>query len=606
MVSGSMLKSLALITAAFAVGTPAQTATPSAPITSTTTTPSAAHALASLLDAEWDRWMRDDPTWASYLGDRRFNDRWPDASEQAMAASDAADERALQTLAAIDRTRLSDEERLNADVLADVLRTRRGTFRHKLWLVPLTPLGGVHNQESLVAALRFDTERDYADWLARLQRFPALVDQNIALLRRGVRERIVAPRDVLARIPPQIDAQIVDDPTTSALYRPFVTMPSSIAAATQAKLRAEAARAITAAMPALGRLKDVVVQEQLPAAPAAVGIDARAGGAEAYAFLVAQHTTTRMTPDEIHRLGLSEVKRIRAEMERIKGELGFKGSLADLFVHLRTDPKFFYATGDEILTATRALAKLIDGRLVKVLRTQPRTPYGVEPVPAGIAPDTTTAYYSSPAFDGSRAGTYYVNTYQPEMRPRWEMIPLCLHEAAPGHHTQIALAQELTGLPKARTEAAPYTAFVEGWGLYAESLGDDMGLYTDPYDRMGRLAYEMWRAIRLVVDTGMHSKGWTREQAVRYFLDNSPKTALDVRNEVDRYIVWPGQALAYKVGQLKLRELRARAEKKLGARFVLGAFHDVVLGAGPLPLALVEQRVDEWIAAGGSVGAPAK
>lgn len=596
MLSAPMTISLALVASALAIAAPAPA----------TAAPSASQALSALLDAEWERWMRDDPAWASSLGDRRFNDRWPDVSEQAIAASDAADVRALEALAAIDRARLSAEETLNADVLADVLAARRGSFRHKLWLLPISPLGGVHNQEHLVSALRFDTERDYADWLARLRAYPTLVDQHVALLRRGVLENVVSPKEVLARIPAQIEAQIVEDPTKSSLYGPFVTIPSSIPVATQATLRAEATQAISAAMPALRRLLDVVVQEQHPAAPPVVGISARAGGADAYAFLAAMHTTTTMTPEQIHQLGLREVKRIRAEMERVKAEVGYKGTLGEFFVHLRNDPKFFFASGDEILQATRALAKRVDGRLVKVLRTQPRTPYGVEPVPAGMAPDTTTAYYSGPALDGSRAGTYYVNTYKPEMRPRWEMIPLCLHEAAPGHHTQIALAQELTGLPKVRTEAAPYTAFVEGWGLYAESLGDEMGLYTDPYDRMGRLSYEMWRAIRLVVDTGMHVKGWTRAQAIRYFLDNSPKTELDVRNEVDRYIVWPGQALAYKIGQLKLRELRVRAEKKLGARFALGAFHDVVLGAGPLPLALVERRVDAWIAAGGAAAAPAK
>jgi uncharacterized protein (DUF885 family) len=302
-----------------------------------------------------------------------------------------------------------------------------------------------------------------------------------------------------------------------------------------------------------------------------------------------------MTPKEIHAIGKDEVKRIRGEMERVKTELRFAGDLPAFFVHLRTDPRYFKKTGAEILEATRALAKRIDGKLVDVLGTQPRMPYGVEPVPDAIAPDTTTAYYSAPALDGSRAGTYFVNTYRPEMRPTWEMVPLCLHEAAPGHHTQIALQQELKGLPKLRTAAVHYTAFVEGWGLYAESLGHDMGLLTDPLDRMGALTYEMWRAVRLVVDTGLHDQGWTREQAIAYFLDNTPKTELDVRNEVDRYISWPGQALAYKIGQLRLRQLRTRAEQALGPAFRLGAFHDVVLLQGALPLSVVEQRVDAWI-----------
>jgi uncharacterized protein (DUF885 family) len=283
-------------------------------------------------------------------------------------------------------------------------------------------------------------------------------------------------------------------------------------------------------------------------------------------------------------------------MEKVKTQVGFQGSLADFFTYMRTDPKFFPKSGDEILTSTRALAKKIDGRLSRVLKTMPRMPYGVEPVPDAIAPYQTTAYYNEGSADGARSGTYFVNLYKPEARPKWEMVPLTLHEAVPGHHIQVALAMELDKLPKFRRYTEQYTAFVEGWGLYAESLGEDMQLYDDPYDRMGQLSYEMWRAVRLVVDTGMHAKGWSRDKAIDYFLQNAPKTRLDVENEIDRYIVWPGQALAYKIGALELQSLRAKAKAKLGARFSLGEFHDVVLLQGPLPLDVLDKRVDAWLA----------
>lgn len=549
--------------------------------------------LQRFLEAEWEWLMKEHPTWASYLGDRRYNGRWEDASLAAIERRHKHTVETLKRLRAIGRAGLPPADRLNYDLFEDQLKLQIEEHSFRWYLIPLNQRDGIQTSNELGDALPFDSVKDYEDWISRLRAFPALMDQTIELMREGVRARMLLPKIILGRVPPQIDNQMVA-PEASAFFAPFKRMPGAIGAADRKRLTKEGREAIsTAVVPAFRRFKEFFTKEYLPAAPEEVGIWNLPDGEAMYAFFARQYTTTSLTPKEIHKTGLSEVARIRAEMEGIRKQVGFSGDLSAFFEHLRTAPEFFCKTPEELLAEYRAVSKRIDPCLVKLFRTLPRMPYGVEPVPEAIAPDTTTAYYRGPAADGSRAGTYFVNLYRPEVRPKWEMMALSLHESVPGHHLQIARAMELGDLPNFRRYGG-YTAYVEGWGLYAESLGEEMGLYDDPYSKFGQLTYEMWRAVRLVVDTGIHAFRWSRKKAIDYFLENAAKTEADVVNEVDRYIAWPGQALAYKIGELKIKELRAKAAKKMGAKFDVKAFHDVVLESGAVPLHILERLVTAW------------
>lgn len=549
--------------------------------------------LAALLDDHWEWTLEAFPEQASRLGDKRYAENWTDRSRAAAASRQEARREFLQRLYTIPRAELSASGQLNYELFRRELTREADLFKYGGDLMPFSQRGGVQNLESLANLLSFESTDDYDDWLARMNKVGDVVDQTIAAANAGIDRGLTSPAVLMQRIPAQIDKQLVDRAEDSPFYAVFSDIPESTPE--RDRLQRDARSVIEQRIvPAYRKLKRYMEGTYLPAARESVGLAALPDGKDWYARLAREFTTTSMTPDEIHRLGLQEVRRIRDAMQEIIDEVGFDGDFDAFLNFLRTDPQFYYDDPDALYTAYLATSKRIDPELVRLFGKLPRTPYGVKPIPDAIAPDTTTAYYSAPASDGTRAGTYWVNLYKPEVRPIYEIEVLSVHEAMPGHHLQIALQQELGEMPNFRRFTF-ITAFVEGWGLYSESLGYELGLYKDPYSRFGQLTYDMWRAVRLVVDTGLHDKGWTREQAIDFFRRNAAKTEHDIVNEIDRYIGNPGQALAYKVGQLKIQELRETAERTLGKRFDIRAFHDELLGAGALPLDLLETRMDRWL-----------
>jgi uncharacterized protein (DUF885 family) len=562
------------------------------------------------LDDDWQYWMTQYPEVATQVGFPGQNARWTDYSPGAIEARAVYLRASLDRLQRVQRDRLAATDRLTYDLYFEAVQTAvaglsfdndalpiRGVIPHNL-LMPMNQLEGIPQDVPLtISTMPASSPAEYEDIIARLDTVPELVDQTIALMEKGLTKAATPPRVTFRAVPGQVQAQLVDDPLKSPLLAAFTQFPAHIAAADRERLTARAVETFTRrTRPAFQKLNAFLTTRYLPACREAVSASDLPHGADLYAYNVRWHTTTDLTPQQIHAIGLSEVARIRDEMTAVQQEIGFKGTPAEFATFLRRDPQFYFKDAASLLAAYRDLAKRADPELARLFGRLPQTPYGVLAVPDAVAPSQTTAYYQPGSFVVGRAGYMFANTYKLESRPRWEMTALTLHEAVPGHHLQISLAQELGGLPEFRRNMS-YTAFVEGWGLYAESLGDEMGLYADRYAKYGQLTYEMWRAVRLVVDTGLHAMGWTRQQAIDFFLANTPKTEQDVTVEVDRYIVWPGQALGYKVGQLKIRELRGRAERAIGAAFDLRAFHDLVLGEGALPLDVLERRVDDWIGA---------
>ncbi len=552
--------------------------------------------LHALFDSAWQRYLEEDPLTATYIGDRRYNDRLPDLSAAAIERSHQLDQKVLEDLAKIPRDALPPAEQLNYDLFEREFKDRLASYPFKPWLYEFSHRESLPALSETAELISFDSVKDYEDWIQRLRRVGTYVDQNIALLEQGSREKRTQPRVIMDRVPAQIAKQIVARPQDSPFYAPLHQFPPQIGAADRERLSKEVSAAITeVVIPAYRRLDEFFAKKYLPKLRISDGIWDTRDGLAYYQNRIQYHTTTNLSADQIHEIGLKEVARIHAEMEAIIAKVGFKGSFQEFLTFLRTDPQFYYKTPDELFEGYASLAKRIDPQLVKVFGKLPRMPYGVRPIPMTSAPDTTTAYYQAAALDGSRAGYYYVNLYRPEVRPKYEMEVLTSHEAVPGHHLQIALQQELGELPLFRRNTG-YTAYVEGWALYSESLGEELGLYTDPYSKFGQLTYDMWRAVRLVVDTGIHAKHWTRQQAIDYFKANAAKTEADIVNEIDRYISWPGQALAYKIGQLKIRALREEAQQRLGQRFDIREFHDTVLSTGAVPLDVLENTVHDWIA----------
>jgi prolyl oligopeptidase len=550
----------------------------------------------TLLDEHWEWTLANSPLLASALGDRRYNQEWEDRSLDAIERRHEDTREFLRRTYAMDRNTLPAEEQLNYELFRRQLQDEVDKHQFKGYLLPFHHQGGVQNLDNTTNRLRLVTVQDFDDWLARLSKIDDVIDQSIALAERGRKNGFMSPVILMQRIPGQIAAQIVEFPADSPFFRPFAELPETISSADRERLRAQAIEVIEkTVLPAYRKLDTYFNRKYLPAARETIGLSDLPDGSAWYEHQARSFTTTRMTPDEIHRIGLNEVKRIRDEMQKIIAKVEFEGTFQEFLNYLRTDPQFYFDNPDDLYREYLATSKRLDPELVKLFGKLPRMPYGVKPIPDSIAPDTTTAYYNRPAADGSRAGTYYVNLYKPEVRPKYEIEVLSVHEAVPGHHLQIALQQELDDIPMFRRFLG-FTAFVEGWGLYSERLGYDMGLYQDPYSSFGQLTYDMWRAVRLVVDTGMHYKGWTRQQAIDFFKDNAAKTEHDIVNEIDRYIAWPGQALAYKIGQLKILQIRERAEVQLGKNFDIRAFHDELLGAGALPLDLLERRMDNWMA----------
>jgi uncharacterized protein (DUF885 family) len=552
-------------------------------------------ALHALFDREWQREQSEDPVEASLRGDRGYDDRWPDRSIAAIDASHRADLAALAALARIDRAALPHAEQINYDLFQWNYRDRLSSFDFHEYLFPLNQLDGIQTSGDLTQSLRFASRGDYEDWIGRLERFGLYMDQTLALLAEGVKEHRTLPRVVVERIVPQITGNIVSDPEQSTFYEPFRKLPASIDAATARQLRARARSAVASVVvPAFRRMQQFFAATYLPNARTALAATALPDGKAYYEYLVRHFTTTSMSPAEVHALGVERMKQIHEQMLAAVNEAGFHGTLKEFLHYLRTDPRFHYDAPAPLLEAYRAQAKTIDPLLVKEFGLLPRIPWGVRPIPADQAPNTYPAYSEEPAADGSRPAYMSVNLYKPETRPIYEIPVLTCHEGRPGHALQLALAAELRDLPTFR-RFHYYNAYGEGWALYTEVLCGEMGLYDDPYKRFGALSYQMWRAVRLVVDTGIHAYGMTRAQAVALLQQNTALTDQNIGTEVDRYIAWPGQALSYMVGEIEIQRLRAQAERRLGSRFDIRQFHDVILDSGSLPLDVLARQVDEWI-----------
>jgi uncharacterized protein (DUF885 family) len=552
--------------------------------------------LSQLLDDHWEWTVSENPLFATSTGDHRFNDKLPKVSVADSKRRHEKDQEFFERWKAIERDELSDAEQVNYDIIGRQLREDLAEYDFGSHLIPITHRSGFHVEfPELRRETPLETTEDYENYLARLRTFDDYAAGHIELMRAGMAAEQTLPEVVLRKWEPSIEAHIVDNPERSLLYEPLVKFPSGVPESERARLCEAAREAIDDSVVAgYRRFRDFMRDEYVPAARGSIGASALPEGRDFYRHRVRKFTTLDLTPDEVHQMGLDEVPRIRREMDEVIRRAKFEGDFAEFVEYLEKEPRFYAETPEQLMKECSLILKKMDGELPRLFGHLPRMPYGLRPVPDYIAPRTTSAYYQRPTGDGTRAGFFYLNTYNLKARPLFALQALALHEAVPGHHLQLAIQQELEDLPKFR-RFSDVTAFIEGWALYSERLGLESGFYEDPYSDFGRLSMEMWRACRLVVDTGIHWKDWTREKAIAFLDENSAQPLHNIEAEVDRYIAWPGQALAYKVGELKIRQLRQVAEEKLGERSDLRAFHDVVLGGGAVPLDVLEESVNTWI-----------
>ncbi len=559
-----------------------------------------AQRLRDITEAWYEHHLQLNPLKATAQGDHRYDDRFGDyVSERWMADGLAIEQEALEQLRGIDPARLTGEDLLTYESFRYGREIAIEGFRYPSELLPVSQFAGLHTYFAVLGsgagAHPFNTTQDYEHFLARMDGFVAWVDQSIANMRSGAERGLVQPRIVVERMIPQLAALAVSDPQQSVFWQPIAQFPAAVKPADRERLRqAYVGKLAQQVLPAYQRLHDFLKDEYLAQARETIAWSELGNGAEWYAYLVRLYTTTSMTPGEVHELGLAEVARIRAGMERLKGQVGHDGDLRSFFDALRADPNLYFNDPAELIAGYQSIRERVDAGLPLLFARRPTAGFEIRPVEAFRAASEAAGSYMPGSPDGRRPGVFYVNTHDLASRPKYAMEALYLHEAIPGHHYQGSIAQEATGLPRYRRFAYD-TAYGEGWALYAESLGRDLGLYTDPYAEFGALSAEMWRAVRLVVDTGMHAKGWTREQAIDYFRANTALGDADIKAEVERYIAWPGQALAFKVGELKILELRRRAQARLGPRFDIRAFHAQLVDSGSLPLAVLETKIDRWI-----------
>ncbi len=540
--------------------------------------------------------LAQNPSTATYLGYNDYNDHWQDLTDIARTARQNSVKNTLAIINKLKFKQLNLDNQLNFKLLKLNLTQKIEGFSFPSEWLPINQMGGI--QRNIPATLKMmptQSKRDYLNIIARLKDMPRYIEEVRTLLKKGLDQKITPPKITLTDIPRQIKTLIPAKNWSSPLLQPFLNFPESVNENQRKLIRADAAKIYrNKVVPAWEKFLLYFENEYLPHSRETISLSSLTQGKQWYQWQVKHYTTTALTASQIHQIGLDEVKRIHFKMVEVMKQSKFSGNFPEFLEFLRTDAQFFYTKKQNLLIGYRNIAKKIDAQLPKFFNKLPRLSYGVQAIPDNESKAQTTAYYNGGSFRAKRAGIFFANTYALNTRPKWEMIPLTLHEAVPGHHLQISLAQELDNLPEFRKNAG-YSAFVEGWALYAEQLGYPMNLYKDPYDKFGQLTYEMWRAVRLVVDTGIHSMGWSRDQAIQFFKKNSSKSLHDIEVEIDRYIVWPGQALAYKIGELTIQRLKLKAQKQFGDKFDLREFHHQILKNGALPLSMLEQKINHWL-----------